>query len=103
MDIKRDLWELTLISIKTYLSKFLNRIDKNIKYYYYLWACNEWLSIRCNLGSATIALVSGLFILIFIQKLKSSEAGLILTYALGFSSNMMVILFINSLFFLVVH
>lgn len=66
-----------------------------MQFLYFLWACNRWLSIRCDFASAIIALASGSFILFYQNSISSSLAGLILTYALGFSSNILVLLFFD--------
>lgn len=67
----------------------VQRTDKNISFYYYLWAANRWLSVRFSLLSAFLVGVTGLILLSIAENINASIAGFALTFALNISSDML--------------
>jgi ABC-type multidrug transport system fused ATPase/permease subunit len=69
----------------------IQRVDKNITFYYYLWAANRWLSVRFSLLSAFLVGGTGLVMLLLsgMGKVNASVAGFALSFALQISNNML--------------
>ncbi|KAI9293169.1 hypothetical protein K502DRAFT_318772 [Neoconidiobolus thromboides FSU 785] len=63
------------------------KVDDNIKSFFYFCAANNWLSIRLDLIGGIVTFISGVLLLLFNEQLNAALIGLILTYALNFSSH----------------
>lgn len=67
----------------------IHRVDKNIAFYYFLWASNRWLSVRFQLLSALLVGVTAFILLSVAKNIDASIAGFALTFALSVSSNIL--------------
>ena len=67
----------------------VQRVDKNISFYYYLWCANRWLSVRFELLSALLVGATGLILLAIAKDIDASIAGFALTFALNISNDML--------------
>ncbi|KAL1919296.1 uncharacterized protein VTP21DRAFT_1989 [Calcarisporiella thermophila] len=62
-------------------------LDTNMKYYYYLWAANRWLSVRADSLGAVFSGLTGVFLLykVINGELDAGAMGLALTFAQSFT------------------
>jgi hypothetical protein len=69
----------------------IQRVDKNISFYYYLWCANRWLSVRFSLLSAVLVGATALILLTIAKNMNASIAGFALSFALNISSDMLFV------------
>ncbi|KAI8608818.1 P-loop containing nucleoside triphosphate hydrolase protein [Chytriomyces sp. MP71] len=62
-----------------------NKVDNNHRFFYTLWACNRWLTLRTDFISATVVFCSGVTVLLARSYITKGWAGIILLYAGKFS------------------
>ncbi|KAI1421363.1 multidrug resistance-associated protein [Xylaria sp. FL1777] len=67
----------------------LSRINKQLRPFIFLWGANRWLSFRTDLLGDLVAFFAGVFVIVSIGKIDPGSAGLSLSYAIGFSENML--------------
>lgn len=67
----------------------LDKIDTNNRPFYYLWACNRWLSIRIDLGGALVSFFAAIFVILNADTLDAGLAGISLTYAITFTDHVL--------------
>ncbi|KAI0471516.1 hypothetical protein GGR56DRAFT_654458 [Xylariaceae sp. FL0804] len=67
----------------------LSRINKQSRPFIYLWAANRWLAFRTDVLGDFVAFFAGVFIILSIGKIDPGSAGLSLSYAIGFSENIL--------------
>ncbi|KAK5627348.1 hypothetical protein RRF57_003063 [Xylaria bambusicola] len=67
----------------------LGRINKQSRPFIFLWGANRWLSLRTDVLGDLVAFFAGVFVIISIGKIDSGSAGLSLSYAIGFSENIL--------------
>lgn len=67
----------------------LAKIDTNNRPFYYLWACNRWLSIRIDLGGALVSFFAAVFVILNVNTLDAGLAGISLTYAITFTDHVL--------------
>ncbi|KAG0213872.1 hypothetical protein BGX28_003296 [Mortierella sp. GBA30] len=83
----------TLIGVSTirafgvesrFMEEILVKLDNNNAPYYFLWMCNRWLSIRVDFMGALVSFIAGVLILVNLEDLDASWAGLSLGSAMNF-------------------
>ncbi|KAH9904997.1 hypothetical protein F4778DRAFT_731477 [Xylariomycetidae sp. FL2044] len=67
----------------------LSRINKQSRPFIYLWAANRWLAFRTDLLGDFVAFFAGVFVILSIGKIDAGSAGISLSYAIGFSENIL--------------
>ena len=67
----------------------LTKIDTNNRPFYYLWACNRWLSIRVDVGGALVSFFAAIFVILNMDSLDAGLAGISLTYAITFTDHVL--------------
>ncbi|KAI1500567.1 hypothetical protein F5X99DRAFT_234366 [Biscogniauxia marginata] len=67
----------------------LCRINKQSRPFLYLWAANRWLAFRTDLLGDLVAFFAGVFVILSLGKIDPGSAGLSLSYAIGFSENIL--------------
>ncbi|KAI0108580.1 multidrug resistance-associated protein [Nemania sp. FL0031] len=67
----------------------LARINKQSRPFIFLWGANRWLSFRTDVLGDLVAFFAGVFVIISIGKIDPGSAGLSLSYAIGFSENIL--------------
>ncbi|KAI0439378.1 multidrug resistance-associated protein [Xylaria telfairii] len=67
----------------------LSRINKQSRPFIFLWAANRWLSFRTDVLGDLVAFFAGVFVITSLGKIDSGSAGLSLSYAIGFSENIL--------------
>ncbi|KAI0540145.1 multidrug resistance-associated protein [Xylaria digitata] len=67
----------------------LTRINKQSRPFIFLWGANRWLSFRTDVLGDLVAFFAGVFIIMSIGKIDPGSAGLSLSYAIGFSENIL--------------
>ncbi|TGJ83486.1 hypothetical protein E0Z10_g5277 [Xylaria hypoxylon] len=67
----------------------LARINKQSRPFIFLWGANRWLSFRTDVLGDLVAFFAGVFVIMSIGKIDSGSAGLSLSYAIGFSENIL--------------
>ncbi|KAF9203873.1 hypothetical protein BGZ49_005929 [Haplosporangium sp. Z 27] len=67
-----------------FMEEVLVKLDNNNAPFYFLWMCNRWLSIRVDIMGFMVTFISGILILINLDSLDSSWAGLSLGSAVNF-------------------
>ncbi|KUL82886.1 hypothetical protein ZTR_09009 [Talaromyces verruculosus] len=83
------------ISIRAYrrtsdfIEQNLKLVDRLNQPYLMQWASKEWLTFRVNALSSFISLFTGAFVLWGSQWIEYSSSGLVLSYAVTFSENIM--------------
>ncbi|KAJ8606601.1 hypothetical protein MRB53_040830 [Persea americana] len=68
-----------------FIRENLSKIDTNNRPFYYLWACNRWLSVRVDVGGALVSFFAAIFVILNIERLDAGLAGISLTYAITFT------------------
>jgi len=74
---------------KDFIDMSMDRIDRNTRPFYLVWAANRWLGVRMELFGSFISFFSGIFILLNLDTLDAGLAGFSLSYALIFSNSIM--------------
>ncbi|KAK9376594.1 uncharacterized protein V1513DRAFT_483259 [Lipomyces chichibuensis] len=64
-------------------------IETNLRPYTLLWACNRWMCLLVQSAGGLVATFAGTFVLLSRGSIDSGLAGLVLTYAITFSENML--------------
>ncbi|CCG81763.1 ATP-dependent bile acid permease [Taphrina deformans PYCC 5710] len=72
-----------------FISDNLAKIDTNNRPFYYLWACNRWLSVRVDLGGALVSFFAAVFVILNVESLDAGLAGISLTYAITFTDHVL--------------
>ncbi|KAI1312939.1 multidrug resistance-associated protein [Xylaria venustula] len=67
----------------------LTRINKQTRPFIFLWGANRWLSFRTDVLGDLVAFFAGVFVIISLGKIDPGSAGLSLSYAIGFSENIL--------------
>ena len=67
----------------------LSKIDTNNRPFYYLWACNRWLSVRVDVGGALVSFFAAIFVILNVDNLDAGLAGISLTYAITFTDHVL--------------
>ncbi|KAI1125126.1 multidrug resistance-associated protein [Nemania abortiva] len=67
----------------------LARINKQSRPFIFLWGANRWLAFRTDVLGDLVAFFAGVFVIISIGKIDPGSAGLSLSYAIGFSENIL--------------
>ena len=67
----------------------LSKIDNHHRPFFYLWACNRWLSFRVDIVGALVSFFAGAFVVLNAGKIDAGLAGLSLTYAVTFTDNVL--------------
>ncbi|KAI0457143.1 multidrug resistance-associated protein [Xylaria acuta] len=67
----------------------LSRINKQSRPFIFLWGANRWLSFRTDVLGDLVAFFAGVFVIISLGKIDPGSAGLSLSYAIGFSENIL--------------
>ncbi|GAW19331.1 hypothetical protein ANO14919_088170 [Xylariales sp. No.14919] len=67
----------------------LARINKQSRPFIFLWGANRWLSFRTDVLGDLVAFFAGVFVILSIGKIDPGSAGLSLSYAIGFSENIL--------------
>ncbi|KAI8387430.1 P-loop containing nucleoside triphosphate hydrolase protein [Blakeslea trispora] len=73
---------------RRFLQEMLCYIDANSRPYFYTWAVNRWIGVRFAFTGAIINFLTGLIILVSIDKMNSSLAGFCLSFILLFTDQM---------------
>ncbi|KAI0433041.1 multidrug resistance-associated protein, partial [Xylaria sp. FL1042] len=67
----------------------LGRINKQARPFIFLWGANRWLAFRTDVLGDLVAFFAGVFVIISLGKIDPGSAGLSLSYAIGFSENIL--------------
>ncbi|KAI1438277.1 multidrug resistance-associated protein [Xylaria sp. CBS 124048] len=67
----------------------LSRINKQSRPFIFLWAANRWLALRTDAIGDLVAFFAGVFVILSLGKIDPGSAGLSLSYAIGFSENIL--------------
>ncbi|KAI8640841.1 P-loop containing nucleoside triphosphate hydrolase protein [Parasitella parasitica] len=73
---------------RQFLQEMLKHIDTNARPYYYQWLTNRWVSTRFAVSGAFINMVTGMIILLSVDKIDASLAGFCLSFVLMFTDEM---------------
>ncbi|BFZ53859.1 Transporter of the ATP-binding cassette (ABC) [Savitreella phatthalungensis] len=72
-----------------FIQQNLTKIDTNNRPFYYLWACNRWLSVRIDMGGALVAFFAAAFVILNVDRLDAGLAGISITYAITFTDHIL--------------
>ncbi|KAI0009038.1 P-loop containing nucleoside triphosphate hydrolase protein, partial [Xylariaceae sp. FL0662B] len=67
----------------------LSRINTQSRPFIFLWAANRWLAFRTDLLGDFVSFFAGVFVILSLGKIDAGSAGLSLSYAIGFSENIL--------------
>ncbi|KAF9115455.1 hypothetical protein BGX27_007708 [Mortierella sp. AM989] len=67
-----------------FMEEVLVKLDNHNAPFYFLWMCNRWLSIRVDFMGSMVTFVAGILILLNLEFLDASWAGLSLAAAVNF-------------------
>ncbi|CAG8959352.1 hypothetical protein HYFRA_00001250, partial [Hymenoscyphus fraxineus] len=67
----------------------MSRINNHSRPFIYLWAANRWLAFRVDVIGDLVAFFAGACVVFSIGKIDAGSAGLSLSYALGFTENVL--------------
>ncbi|KAG2237662.1 P-loop containing nucleoside triphosphate hydrolase protein [Thamnidium elegans] len=73
---------------RQFLQDMLRYIDTNARPYYYTWTVNRFISVRFALTGAIINFITGVIILLSVEKMNASLAGFCLSFVLLFTDQM---------------
>jgi ABC-type multidrug transport system fused ATPase/permease subunit len=73
---------------RQFLQDMLNYIDTNARPYYYTWLVNRHISVRFAFTGAAINFITGIIILLSVDKMTASLAGFCLSFVLLFTDQM---------------
>ncbi|EKD13485.1 uncharacterized protein L3040_008648 [Drepanopeziza brunnea f. sp. 'multigermtubi'] len=74
---------------KRFIRDNMLRINTHSRPFIYLWAANRWLAFRIDLIGDLVAFFAGAFVVLSIGKIDAGAAGLSLSYAIGFTENVL--------------
>ncbi|KAJ2662040.1 hypothetical protein IWW48_002099 [Coemansia sp. RSA 1200] len=75
-----------------YIKEAINRINSHNRPFSVVWAANRWLLVRINAASSLVAASAATFILSNLDRIDAGMAGFLLTYALSFASQMLLVI-----------
>lgn len=67
----------------------LNNVNGHNRPFIYMWACNRWLAFRADFLGQAVTFSTGVFIIFSIGKIDSGAAGIVLSYAMTFTENVL--------------
>lgn len=67
----------------------LIKVNTQGRPFIYLWACNRWLAFRADALGNLVAFFAGVFIILNLGKIDPGAAGISLSYAMGFTENVL--------------
>ncbi|KAI1076106.1 P-loop containing nucleoside triphosphate hydrolase protein [Whalleya microplaca] len=67
----------------------LSRINVQTRPFIFLWAANRWLALRTDILGDFVSFFAGVFVILSVGKIDAGSAGLSLSYAIGFSENIL--------------
>ncbi|RDW70048.1 hypothetical protein BP5796_08445 [Coleophoma crateriformis] len=67
----------------------MQRVNSHTRPFIYLWAANRWLAFRIDVVGDLVAFFAGAFVVLSIGKIDAGSAGLSLSYAIGFTENVL--------------
>ncbi|KAJ1340480.1 hypothetical protein BSLG_004927 [Batrachochytrium salamandrivorans] len=65
-----------------FIKENMELVDRNHQAHFYLWACNRWLGIRCELAASTMVLMTTISLVMARDYLDPGLAGLCIAYSL---------------------
>ncbi|KAL3425743.1 ABC transporter [Phlyctema vagabunda] len=65
------------------------RVNTHSRPFIYLWGANRWLAFRIDIIGDFVAFFAGAFVVLSIGKIDAGSAGLSLSYAIGFTENVL--------------
>ncbi|KAH6652560.1 ABC transporter type 1, transmembrane domain-containing protein [Truncatella angustata] len=74
---------------RRFIRENLTKINTQSRPFIYLWAANRWLAFRTDCLGDLVAFFAGVFVIFSIGHLDAGSAGLSLSYAIGFSDNIL--------------
>ena len=72
-----------------FMSDNHHRVNTHNRPFIYLWATNRWLAFRIDVAGAFVSFFAALFVVINVNNIDAGAAGLSLSYAITFSSNVL--------------
>lgn len=81
---------------RQFLQRMLNYIDINARPYYYSWLANRWVSVRFAATGAIINFLTGIVILLSVDRMNASLAGFCLSFVLLFTDQVIAFSFIET-------
>lgn len=66
-----------------------HRINTHNRPFIFLWSANRWLAFRIDVIGDLVAFFAGVFVIFSIGSIDAASAGLALTYAIGFTENVL--------------
>ncbi|KAH8647839.1 ATP-dependent bile acid permease [Xylariales sp. PMI_506] len=73
---------------RRFVRENLVNVDTQARPFLYLWAANRWLGLRTDVLSELVSFAAGVFVILSPQ-LDAGAAGIVLSYAIGFSTNIL--------------
>ncbi|KAK9781170.1 putative ATP-dependent bile acid permease [Seiridium cardinale] len=74
---------------RRFIRENLTKINTQSRPFIYLWAANRWLAFRTDCLGDLVAFFAGVFVIFSIGRLDAGSAGISLSYAIGFSDNIL--------------
>ncbi|OLN86882.1 ATP-dependent bile acid permease 2 [Colletotrichum chlorophyti] len=74
---------------RRFIRENLAKINVQARPFIYLWAANRWLAFRTDVLGDMVSFFAGVFIIISLGKIESGSAGISLSYAIGFTENVL--------------
>jgi ABC-type multidrug transport system fused ATPase/permease subunit len=74
---------------KRFVRDNMIRVNTHNRPFLYLWSANRWLAFRVDVIGDMVALCAGVFVILSIGKINAGSAGLALSYAIGFTENVL--------------
>ena len=67
----------------------LAKINSQSRPFIFLWACNRWLAFRADALGNLVSFCAGVAIIFYLGKIDAGAAGISLSYAMGFTENVL--------------
>ncbi|KAI1323641.1 hypothetical protein F5Y16DRAFT_332446 [Xylariaceae sp. FL0255] len=74
---------------RRFIRENLARINTQNRPFIFLWGANRWLAFRTDVLGDLVAFFAGVFVILSLGKIDAGSAGLSLSYAIGFSENIL--------------
>ncbi|OTB06198.1 hypothetical protein M426DRAFT_10014 [Hypoxylon sp. CI-4A] len=74
---------------RRFIRENLTKINTQARPFIFLWAANRWLAFRTDLLGDLVSFFAGVFVILSIGKIDAGSAGVSLSYAIGFSENIL--------------
>lgn len=74
---------------RRFIRENLAKINTQSRPFIYLWACNRWLSFRCDMLGDLVAFSAGVLVILSLGSVDAGAVGISMSYAISFTENIL--------------